>query len=101
MATFKVTLSGINFYALRDAINAATPPAPAHPPLPVVLGCTGRGCPITSPKPASPPDNPTATTPLSGSTLHFSSGSDALAWLNHYDGQNALDGISWSGENEP
>jgi hypothetical protein len=100
MSTFKVTLTGANFYALRDAINAASPPAPAHPPMPAILGCTGRGCPIGSPKPASPPDDPTATTPPSNCEVRFAASSDALTWLNHYDGLNALSGISWTGVEE-
>lgn len=95
MPTFKVTLTGANFHALRDAINAsgATPP----PNTPVVLGCTGRGCPIGSPKQAGVPDD-TGTTPASTCEIQFASSSQALAWLNFYESLGALPDLSWTGE---
>lgn len=97
MPTFNVTLTGVNFHALRDAINAANPPSP--PALPVILGCTGRGCPITSPKNVNVPDDTSTTPPDSVCQVQFASSSQALAWLNYYDNQSALTGISWSGAN--
>lgn len=94
MPTFNVTLTGANFHALRDAITASGAPTP--PSVPVVQGCTGRGCPIGSPKNVNIADD-MGTTPPSTCQLEFSSGSQALAWLNYYESLDVLGGISWTG----